>query len=541
MKQRFRRFSSLILTLVFTLALSASALAADVVILHTNDIHCGVEDNAGVARLSQYKKDLKKQGLAVLLVDAGDAVQGAPIGKLSTGASIVNIMNAVGYDFLIPGNHEFDYGMTRFFELNALQKKKYSSCNFTDLSTGKLPLAPYKIIEAGGHKLGFVGVTTPETLTSSTPKYFQDEKGKFIYGFSEDETGQKLYAAIQKAVDAAKKDGAEYVFVVGHLGMDGAIPRWSSTTVAENTRGVTAIIDGHSHEQYENRAAKNLDGKDVLITQTGTKMQTVGKLVLHDDGTMTSTLETVETGLPAPDPKIVKVIETENKKFESILKQPVGEALVELRDGDPVTGVRRVRNGETNMGDFVADAYRAVLNTDVVIVNGGSLRNTISKGVFTYQDLLTAFPFGNMSAAVEITGQKLLDALEVGAMNYPEENGGFLQVSGMTYTLDATIPSSVEMDAQGRFVGVKGERRVKDVMIGGKPLDPAKIYTVGGTTYILKDGGNGMVMFKGAKLIDDGSTTDADMIMEFVQNHKNAKIGNEYADWKGQGRITIIE
>ena len=540
MKHRFQRFFSFVLAAVFTLALSASALAADVVILHTNDIHCGVSDNVGVARLSQYKKDLKKAGAAVLLVDAGDAVQGAPIGKLSTGESIVNIMNAIGYDFLIPGNHEFDYGMPRFFELLKKQKTPYYSCNFTDLRTGNLVLSPYKIVSAGRHKIAFVGVTTPETLATSTPKYFQDEKGKFIYGFSEDETGEKIYAAIQKAVDGAKAQGAEYVFIVGHLGMDGSIPRWSSTTIAENTRGVTAIIDGHSHEKYENRSAKNLDGKEVLITQTGTKMQTVGKLVLHDDGTMTSTLETAET-LPAPDPKILKVIEKENKKFEPILNRPVGEALADIRDGDPATGVRRVRNGETNMGDLVADAFRAVLHTDVSIVNGGSLRNTIKKGVFTYQDLLTAFPFGNMSSAVEVTGQTILDALELGAMNYPEENGGFLQVSGLTYTIDATVPSTVELDAHGSFVGVKGERRVKDVTIGGKPIDPAKMYTVGGTTYVLKDGGNGMVMFKGAKLIDDGSMTDADMIMEFVQNHKNAKIGEEYADWKGQGRIKIIE
>ena len=540
MKQRVHRFFSFVLAAVFTLAFSTSAWAADVVILHTNDIHCGVEDNAGVARLSRYKKDLKKQGFAVLLVDAGDAVQGAPIGKLSKGESLVNIMNAIGFDFLIPGNHEFDYGMEQFFKLNALQKTHYSSCNFTDLRTGAQPLMTFKIIEAGGHKLGFVGVTTPETLTSSTPKYFQDEKGQFIYGFSEDETGERLYAAIQKAVDGAKAQGAEYVILVGHLGMDGSVQRWSSTTVAENTTGILAIIDGHSHEKYENRAAKNKDGKDVLITQTGTKMQTVGKLVLHDDGTLTSTLETKET-LPAPDKKILKVIEKENKKFEPILKQPVGESLVDLQERDPATGQRRVRSQETNMGDFVADAFRAVLNTDVSVVNGGSLRNTIKKGVFTYQDLLTSFPFGNMSAAVEVTGQKLLDALEVGAKDYPKENGGFLQVSGMTYTIDATIPSTVEMDAQGRFVGVKGEYRVRDVMIGGKPIDLAKTYTVAGTTYVLKDGGNGMVMFKGAKLIDDGSLTDVDMIMEFVQNHKNAKIGEEYADWKGQGRITIIE
>ena len=536
-----KRFLTAVLALVFTLALSGAALAKDVVILHTNDIHCGVEDNVGIARLSQYKKDLKKAGMAVLLVDAGDAVQGAPIGKLSKGESIAAVMNAVGYDFLIPGNHEFDYGMAQFFRLNQLQKTHYASCNFTDLRTKRLPLPPYKLIEAGGHKLAFVGVTTPETLTSSTPKYFQDEKGQFIYGFSEDETGAKLYAAIQKAVDAAKKDGAEHVILVGHLGMDGSIPRWSSTSIAENTSGILAIIDGHSHEKYENRTATNKDGRNVLITQTGTKLQTVGKLVLHDDGTMTSTLETVETGLPAPDPKILKAIQKENKKFEPILKQPVGEALVELRDGDPATGIRRVRNGETNMGDFVADAYRAVLGTDVAIVNGGGLRNTIKKGVFTYQDILTAFPFGNMSAAVEVTGQTLLDALETGAMNYPEENGGFFQVSGLTYTIDATLPSTVEMDPQGRFVGVKGAYRVKDVMVGGKPLDLAKRYTVGGTNYILKDGGNGMVMFKGVKLIEDGSLSDVDMIMEYVQNHKNAKIGDEYAGWKGQGRITIIE
>ena len=539
MKQRFHRFFSLLLTLVFTLAFSAIAWAADVVILHTNDIHCGISDNVGVARLSQYKKDLKKQGLAVLLADAGDAVQGAPIGKLSKGESIVNIMNAIGYDFLIPGNHEFDYGMEQFFKLNALQKTKYASCNFTDLRTGKHPLQAYKIVEAGGHKIAFVGVTTPETLATSTPKYFQDENGKFIYGFSEDDSGAKIYAAIQKAVDAAKAEGAEYVIVVGHLGVNGSIPKWSSITIAENTRGVTAIIDGHSHEQFESLMAKNKDGKDVLITQTGTKMQTVGKLVIHDDGTMTSTLEKDDT-LPAPDPKILKAIEKENKKFEPILKQTVGEALVDLCERDPATGERRVRSQETNMGDFVADAFRAVLNTDVALVNGGSLRNKISKGVFTYQDILTAFPFGNMSSAVEVTGQTILDALELSAMNLPDENGGFLQVSGMSYTIDATIPSTVELDAHGSFVAVRGDRRIKDVMIGGKPLDPEKIYTVGGTTYVLKDGGNGMVMFKGAKLIDDGTLTDADMIMEYVQNHMNAKIGEEYANWQGQGRITII-
>ncbi|MBQ7515042.1 MAG: bifunctional metallophosphatase/5'-nucleotidase [Schwartzia sp.] len=538
MKKRFRQRISFVLALLFTLAFTATALAADVVILHTNDIHCGIEKNINIASLAAYKKELKKQGVPVLLVDAGDAVQGEPIGKMSQGMSLVRIMNAVGFDFIIPGNHEFDYGMPRFFELLKSQHTPYYSCNFTDLRTNTLPLKPYKIFEKGGHRIAFVGVTTPETLNSSTPKYFKDEQGNFIYGFNEDASGQKLYRAIQKAVDAAKAEGAEAVFLVGHLGMDGSIPRWSSIAIAENTTGIKAIIDGHSHEQYEARIRRNLKGEEVLITQTGTKLETVGKLVLHDDGTLSSTLDTV---LPDPDPKVLKVIAKENKRFEPVLKQPVGEALVDLRDGDPATGVRRVRNGETNMGDFVADAYRAVLNCDVAIVNGGSLRNNIKKGVFTYQDLLTSFPFGNMCAVVEVTGQQLADALELGAKNYPEENGAFMQVSGLTYTLDARIPSSIELDERGNFVAVRGERRVRDIMVNGQPLDLNRLYTVGGTTYILKDGGNGMVMFKGARLLQDGALSDVDAIMEFVQNHKNAKITDEYGDWQGQGRINIIQ
>lgn len=353
-----RRTCFLLLTMLFTLAAPLMALAEDIIILHTNDIHCGILDNVGFPNLSQYKKDLKKAGHKVLLVDAGDCVQGAPIGKLSKGESVVRIMNAVKYDFLIPGNHEYDYGMDQFFKLAKMQKSKYHSCNFIDLRTNTLPLPSSKIIKIGGKTLGFVGVTTPQTLNTSTPKFFQDDKGNYIYGFFEDDTGEKLYAQIQKTVDQVRKDGAEYVFIVGHLGMDGSIPRWASPAIAQNTRGIDAIIDGHSHEKYAVRSEKNLDGKDVLITQTGTKLQTVGKLVLKDDGSLESTLE---TNLKDTDKKIEKLIAKENKKFEPILNQPVGETAFDIRSDNPADKVRRVRNGETNMGDFVADAYKNVL------------------------------------------------------------------------------------------------------------------------------------------------------------------------------------
>ncbi len=537
MDKTFRKLYCSVLMLLVTMMIPIVVLAAgqDIIILHTNDTHCGVSDNLGFSRISQYKKDLKKQGYPVLLVSAGDDIQGAPIGKLSKGEAIVKIMNAVGYDFVIPGNHEFDYGVPRFLELAKKMKCGYYSSNFTNIKTHKLVLKPYKIVNAGGKKIGFVGATTPETLVTSTPKFFQDADGKFIYGFSEDETGEKLYKAIQEAVDNARKDGADYVFLVGHLGTDGSIPRWSSGAVAANTYNVDAIIDGHSHEQYIHKIVNKV-GKVVQVAQTGTKLQTVGKMVIHEDGSIEASLV---RELKDSDKKIEKIIARENKRFEAILNQPVGEALVDLTGNDPKTGERRVRNGETNLGDFVADAYRTVLDTDIAIVNGGSIRNTIKKGVFTYNDLLEAFPFGNMCTVIEATGQQIVDALEVGVSNYPDEHGAFMQVSGMTYTIDPSVPSGLVLDAKGNFVEVKGERRVKDVMVNGKPIDLNAKYTVGGTTYILKDGGNGLTMFKNCNLLKDGVMTDVDAIMEYVQNYLNAKVGDGYENPYGAGRITV--
>lgn len=528
-----------ILTLLFCLLLPLTALTAgkEIIILHTNDIHCGVSNNLCIDKVSQYKKDLQKAGHPVALVDAGDAIQGAPVGKLSSGESIIKIMNAAGYDFAIPGNHEFDYGMGQFLKLASQLKCGYYCANLTDLKTGKLVLKPYKIIRLGDKKIGFVGVTTPQTITSSTPKYFQDKNGNFIYGFMEDTNGEKLYQAVQEAVDNARSDGADYVFLAGHLGSNGSLPRWSSSTVAANTYNIDAVIDGHSHEQYvPPYKITNKAGKDVTIVQTGTKLQTLGRITIGADGSLSFAL--IRDLLPG-DPKVARVVAKENKRFERILNQPVGEALVELTSDDPVTGKRRVRNGETNLGDLVSDAYRFVLNTDVSLVNGGSIRKTIKPGVFSYNDLLEAFPFVNMCTVVEATGQQIADALEVGAVNYPEESGGFLHVSGMSYTVNSRIPSGVVKDAKGNFVEVKGKRRITDILIAGKPIDLKKTYTVGGTSYILKDGGNGMVMFKDCNLLQDAVMTDVDAIMEYVQNHLNAKIKEGYENLCGTGRITV--
>ena len=538
MQKKWKKGLLACLTVGLTMAAPLYAWAADkeIVILHTNDMHCGVNDNLGLATVAQMKQNALQKTPYVALVDAGDAVQGAPIGKLSRGEAVVRMMNAAGYDFAIPGNHEFDYGMERFWQLDKQLKNGYYCANFTDLRTKKLALPAYKIMQFGDTKVAFVGATTPGTLISSTPAFFQDGKGNYLYGFNEDETGRKLYKALQKSINAARENGADYVFIVGHLGINGSIEYWNSENVAANTRGVDAIIDGHSHERIQGKYVKNYLGKDVLIAQTGTKLKTVGRLVISTDGKITSELLKQDIG---DDKKVQKIISREIAKYEPLLKQPVGEALLQLRSNDPQTGERLVRNSECSLANFVTDAFKAVLNCDVVMVNGGSIRNEIKTGVVTYNDLLEAFPFGNMCAVIEASGQQILDALEMGASHYPEEFGGFYQVAGMEYTINKSVPSTVILDEKGNFSRVGGLYRVSDVRIGGQPLDINKKYTVGGITYVLKDGGDGNVMFKGCKLLKDGEISDVDAIMEYIQKLLDGKIGEQYNNPYGDGRIRI--
>ena len=538
MQKKWKKGLLACLTVGLTMAAPLYAWAADkeIVILHTNDMHCGVNDNLGLATVAQMKQNALQKTPYVALVDAGDAVQGAPIGKLSKGEAVINMLNAAGYDFAIPGNHEFDYGMERFWQLNKKLKSGYYSANFEDLRTKKLALPAYKMLQFGDTKVAFVGATTPGTLISSTPAFFQDGQGNYLYGFNEDETGRKLYKALQKSINAARENGADYVFLVGHLGLNGSIEYWNSESVAANTRGVDAIIDGHSHERIQDKHVKNYVGKDVLIAQTGTKLKTVGQIVIGTDGKITSTLIKADGGDNA---KVQKVISREIAKYEPLLQQPVGEALVQLRGNDPQTGERLVRNSECSLADFVTDAYKAVLGCDVVLVNGGSIRNEIKQGVITYNNLLEAFPFGNMCAVIEASGQQILDALEFGASRYPEEFGGFFQVAGLEYTINSKLPSTVQLDEKGNFYRIGSIYRVSDVRIGGKPLDINKKYTVGGTTYVLKDGGDGFVMFKGSKLLKDGEKSDVDAIMEYIQKLLDGKIGEQYNNPYGDGRIRI--
>ena len=504
----------------------------DIVILYTNDVHCAVDDNLGYTGLATVKNALEAQGKHVVLVDNGDAVQGDTIGTLSNGEYIIDIMNEVGYDVATPGNHEFDYGMEQFFALTEQANFPYVSANFVD-SDGNTVLDPYVIKDVAGVKIAFVGISTPKTITTSTPKYFQDDNGNYIYSFQQDETGEKLYAAVQSAVDAARAEGAQFVIALAHLGIEEDCSPWTSSEVIVNTSGIDAVLDGHSHSLIECEKVKNKEGKEVILSSTETKLAYIGCLTIKDDGSMSTTL--------ISDNGMKEFIGGIQEEFEELVNTVVASTDVDLIIKDPASGERIVRVSETNLGDLCADAYRAMSGADVAIVNGGGVRADIPAGDITYGQIIAVHPFGNEMCVVECTGQEILDALELGCSKLPAESGGFLQVSGMTYTVDLNVESTVKLDENGMFVEVEGERRVKDVTIGGEPLDPEKTYTLASHNYKLKDCGDGYSMFADNVFLQDSVMIDNQVLINYIVDVLGGTVGEEYADPYGQGRITIIE
>lgn len=523
---RKSKFIALVFAVIMVLSCAAFAFAApteDIVILHTNDTHCNNYEN--FAKVAELAKD------ADLVLDAGDAIQGAVIGTLSKGSYITEIMNKVGYDAAALGNHEFDYGMDQIKDIVKNQAEfPYLCCNLIDLKTGEPLFDAYKIFEVKGVKIAVVGVTTPETFVKSTPTYFQDANGNYIYGFCEGGNGQELYAAVQKAVDAAKAEGADYVIALAHLGIDEESAPWRSTDVAENVTGLDIVIDGHSHSAFTKT-------EGVVMQQTGNYLENIGKIVIKADGTISAELVAAE-GLEA-NAEATEFIAGVTERFDALQQTVVAKTSVNLTIKD-AEGKRAVRNQETNLGDLCADAYRVLLGADVAFVNGGGVRNDIPAGDITFGQIVSVHPFGNAACLVEVTGQQILDALELGASKCPGELGGFLQVSGLSYKINTAIPSGVVLNDKSEFVGVEGERRVSEVMVGGAPIDAAKTYKLASHNYMLKSCGDGYAMFgkNNVKILMDEVLIDNQVLINYIVDELGGVVGEAYAE--PQGRITIV-
>ncbi|MBQ3602471.1 MAG: 5'-nucleotidase C-terminal domain-containing protein [Clostridia bacterium] len=531
--------------------ISAFAAEQNTVILYTNDVHCAIDD---YAVLAAYKAQLEAEGNTVITVDAGDAIQGEVIGSTTEGEAIVDIMNAVGYDYAVPGNHEFDYGMEVFLDL-AQNKAEYDyiCSNFYDLTSNTPVLKPYAIEDFGAYQIAFVGISTPDTVTSTTPEYFKDENGNFIYGFPSYPgglTNEDLYNSIQESVDEAIKDGADYVVAVGHAGIIGSNDGWKSSDIIANTDGIDCFIDAHSHEITEKAVYKNKNNEDVFLTSTGAKFANFGVLTIGGDNKSFELInpdnvdiETMSADAKSAYTAVKEKIDGYNEDiaylFEEIGKS---EANLIIYDSD---SSRAVRKRETNAGDFVADAYRAVTGSDVAIANGGGIRAEIEAGSVTRKSLMDVNAFNNNMCVLEVTGQQIIDILEHGARKCPEELGSFFQVSGMSFEIHTYRKTPVITDQLGNFIGVDEtmERRVQNVCVGDEPIVLNKNYTLTGSTYVLLQGGDGLTMLDGARVLQqEGLPCDSEMLIEYFVETLEGKITAEkYGNPDGEGRITIID
>ena len=497
---------------------------ADVTILYTNDVHTYIDNKSPkptYAAISALKKSIEDTGRDVLLVDAGDHIQGTAYGSMDDGATIIELMNEAGYDLATPGNHEFDYGMARAKAVIQEADFPYVSCNWVDLRTGFNVLPSVKFFFVGGRKIAFVGVTTPETFTKSTPAYFMnDAQTKYIYDILGGEDGQKLYDAVQKAIDKAEFWGADTIIGLGHLGVDPSSSPWTSEEVIAHTHGFTAFIDGHSHTVMANKQVTDASGKAVTLTQTGSYFKNIGKMTVDADGTITTELIDTYEGL---DAAVAATASNWISAVDDMLGEEIAVGDTKFYINDPATGKRRIRSGETNLGDFVADGIYTYFNEieelhcDVAIMNGGGIRTDVEAGPWSFKTCKTVSPFGNVACLMSVTGQQIQDALEFGARfagAEGKENGGFLQVAGARYTIHPMIPNTVQTDDKNVWTGSAATPRVSNVEIYDKttgtykPLDPNATYALAGMNYTLRNLGDGFAMFDGATLIKDYVSED---------------------------------
>ncbi|MCF0245421.1 MAG: bifunctional metallophosphatase/5'-nucleotidase [Ileibacterium sp.] len=531
----------------FSAAVPQQKADQDVNIIYTNDVHSYIDGAITYSKAAGLKNSTPHS----LLVDAGDHIQGTAFGSMDRGASIVNIMNTAGYDAATLGNHEFDYGMSSALNAVSLAKYDYLSCNFFHSSQGvrkDLVLKPYKIFDVDGVKIAVVGVTTPESFTKSVPRNFQDENGNFIYDIAGGTDGQDLYDRVQEAVDEADKK-ADYVIGIGHLGDNPSSNPWRSEDVIEHTSGFDAFIDGHSHSTVPSKNVTDKEGHSVLLTQTGSSFDNLGKMTISSEGKISTQLLTADDlDKTTPDAATAEAEKSWMGKVDEKLGVEVGSFTDEMSNYT-ADGTRLVRSQETNTGDFCTDALyhlfdQAEQKADCAIINGGKIRNKNLTGKITYKTCMDIQPSEYKAYLKKVSGQQLLDALEWGAKDCGQtENGGFLQVSGIKYKIDTKIASTVQKDSNNEWCGAPtGEYRVKDVQIldreSGeyKPLDVNATYNLAGYDYILRDFGGGFTMFKETESLAEDVKADYMVLADYVQTFEKGIVSG-YASV--QNRIEI--
>ena len=540
-----------LLFLLLIVALAGCQRKQPIVILYENDAHCAVE---GYARLAGQRDAERQHTPYVAIVSSGDFAQGNTVGSLTKGEAIVRIMNAVGYDYLTIGNHEFDYTVPQMQHLSEMLTAKTLCCNFSryeqdnddndDRDNDDLYPA-YEVKDFGGTKVGFIGVATPSTFRSSTPTYFIDDNGNLLYNFHQTDT----YECVQEAVNDAREEGAEIIIVLSHLGDDPEVA-YSRALIAA-THGIDVVLDGHAHHVLNERLV-NDRGDSVTLTSTGTKFAYIGRLTIDTDNRITTEL------LPISDchrvnQAVQDTVLAIQQELEARVNAPVGTTAFALADRDNQDN-RLVRKQETNLGDFMADVARYTTGANIGVCNGGGLRAGLYNETITFGNIVSIWPFNNTMRVVECTGQQLLDAFEVSAANLPRENGDFMHVSGLRYTINPHVPTSVIWDDNRMFNGVGKTRRIAKMEVfmladgesdklpyeqrgTWQQVNPNAVYTIGGQSYIIAcSGASGMFAKMRLLPVEGEPLNDVDAVCAYIQA-MGGTINEVYR--RPQGRITI--
>ena len=570
MKQnRLRKTLCLIISLFLlmgTFSVSVFADDGEVVILYTNDIHTYIDKELTYSIVSSYKNSFENS----ILVDAGDHVQGTAFGSMDKGKTITELMNSAGYDLATLGNHEFDYGMKGCLDAVERADFSYISCNFyheKDGVIGNTVLEPYKIIEKGGFKIAFIGITTPETFTKSTPAYFQNENGEYIYGIAGGTDGEALYNAVQNTIDSVS-DKADFVVALGHLGVDLSSTPWTSREVIQNTFGLDAFIDGHSHSVIPEEKVLDKNGNEVILTQTGEYLSNVGKMTVSKNGISCQLISFEDLKDISKDQKTAEIEENWKNEINKKLGEVIGKTEVVFDNYDE-NGNRLVRKQSTNTGDFSADALYYLfdnmgIDVDVAVMNGGGIRNKAISGDLSYFSCKEIHTFGNVACIQTVTGKQLLDALEWGSRELygGAESGSLLHPSGLTYKINESILDTTQKDDKGVWTGSPtGEYRVYDVKIYNKEtgawdaLDLEAKYNLAGYNYTLRDLGGGFNMFEGSVNVLDYVMEDYMVLANYIKAFENQTVlplnsplalkyenfAVDYSNVKGSGRITVVK
>lgn len=520
----------------------------DVVILYTTDVHCGVKEKLGYSAVEAYKKEMLKEYKYVSLFDAGDFIQGDIIGSFSQGLNIVDIMNQMNYEVVTIGNHEFDYGIDALSEVIENLNADVVSCNISYIgnNTNKITkVKPYVIKQYGNMKIGIVGVTTPHTLKEATPSIFKED-GEVAYSFNgQDE--ETYYKGIQDTIDQCNKE-ADYTVLLTHVGNDEFSSPWGSRDIIAHTKGYLAVMDGHSHFDINWEKVKNIEDKEIPLCDVGFQLNEFGKLVIHKDGSVTTDFV---TDYKNRDIEMENFIDSKLKETDEIANEVVAHSDLALSIYDE-NGIRMVRSRETTIGNLVADSYRVICGSDIGFINGGGVRDNLPSGDITYGDVFAVNPFGNYILTKEVSGSDIVDYLEFCSQFTEKEYvkdghpygefGSFSQVSGLKYTIDTSITSSIVYDEFDNFIGINGDRRVKDVQVlendNYVDIDLEKTYTVSASNFILIEGGGGANMFMDDKEIEGPVRIDCQVIVDYICDCLKGNLTEKYSST--EERINII-